>query len=275
MHPSRVVEKGLLRNGHNGQVEGILVIIRFLTSFILVANAFAIVQRIYCVRDRTSISSRSHVLIVGCPSFARKLTLHLRDFAGHLGRQTSMDRMAISKTIPKIRMTGCFAGHPCKDSPSRIGLVRVFTMSCSCLSTCVPTVVYKQCFSRSFNNSLGQVILGRRTIELLNCRSPRTTLKRRIGVRIMNRPLRVVKIIGGCRRRSLSITCGPVVFFVGRQMPFVTAPCVSIHLANRKRSDTLVRVRRVCRRCFPASLFSCFFLDSLGAFLCGSSHGFN
>lgn len=186
-----------------------------------------------------------------------------------------MDRIAISKTIPNIRITGCFAGQPCKDSPSRMGLVRVFSMSCSCLSTCVPHVVYKQDFSRSCNNSLGQIILGRRTIELLNCRSTRTTLKRRLGVRIIDSPLRVVKIIRGCRRRSLTITCGPVVFFLGRHIPFVTAPCVSIYLGKGKSTNILARVRRVCHRCFPASLFSCFFLGSFGRFLCGSSHGFN
>lgn len=275
VHPTSVVQKGLLRNHGKGQVQGVLVITRFLTSFILISNALIIVKRIHCVRRRASSTSSGQMLIIGCPTFASSVSIGVRDFGGQLKRVPCIIHISVSNTIPNIRITGCFAGHPCNDSPSRIGLVRVFTISCSCLTLCSPRVLYKHNFSRTCNGRQGGIILGRRTIHLLNCPSPRRTLKGRLRVRILRSPLRIIKIIGGCRRRSLTRPCGPVLFFLGRQIPFVTAPCVSIGVSNSIGSSHLTRIRRVCQACFPSTLFSCFCLSSCRSDLCGSSHGFN
>lgn len=158
----------------------------------------------------------SRALILGFPTRYRRLTVGLRTFGGRITLLPSIETIAISNTIPKARMASFLSVIHRDSIAGRAHLLRVLGYSRFFLRTCSLGFISNHNFSRSCKKSICGVILGRSTIHALKFRSSSTTLKRHLSIRAISRPVRVVKIIGSCRRRSLGGSFAPVLFTLRR-----------------------------------------------------------
>lgn len=213
--PVVLLGKGFLRDGSKRQAQGILIVVRCVTSVVLLYNALVIFTRLDFVHDRSLKIGAGRALIIGFPKRARKLGAGLRTVGGAVTHLPLMCRIAFSNTIPNRRMTAFLSGHHAGSTLGRGHLCRVLTYSPSCISTCKLRIITKEGFSRSCKSSMSGLIVGRATMHGLNFASGSRTVKRLIGIRYASTPVRVVKMIGSCRRRTLDGGCAPVVLVRG------------------------------------------------------------
>lgn len=213
--PVALLGKGFLGDGSNRNAHGMLMIIRCATSVVLLYNALVIFTRLGFVHGRSLKIGASRALIIGFPKQARNVGAGLRTVGGTVTHLPLMSGIAFSNTIPNRRITAFLSGEQGDSTLGRGHLCRVLMYSPSCVSTCKLRLITKHKFSRSCKSSIGGLIIGRSTIHGLKVTSGRRTLNRRVRIRYASTPVRVVKIIGSCRRRTLGGGCAPVVLVRG------------------------------------------------------------
>lgn len=207
--------KGFLRDGSNSQAHRMLIIIRCATSVVLLYIALVIFTRLGFVHGRSLKIGADRALIIGFPKRARKRGVGLRTVGGTVTHLPLIRQIAFSNTIPNRRITAFLSGHHAGSTLGRGHLCRVLTYSPSCTSTCNLRVMTKEDFSRRCNSSISGLIVGRATMHGLKFTSGSRTVNRLMAIRYASTPVRVVKIIGSCRRRTLDGGCAPVVLVRG------------------------------------------------------------
>lgn len=210
----------LLGNGFRGDhskrgAHGVLIVIRCATSVVLLYDALVIFTRLDCVHQRSLKMGASRVLMVGFPKPARNVGAGVRSVQETVGGLPLTSGMAYSKTMPNRRITVFLSGRQTRSTLGRGQLCRVLDYSPSCVSTCKLRIMTKQNFSRRCKSSIGGLIVGRATTHVLKCISGSSTVNRRVTIRALKRPVRMVKMIGSCRRRTLGGNCAKMVLFRG------------------------------------------------------------
>lgn len=267
--------RGRLLHGKKGnKIRKLLIVTQFMASYILVSGTIVVIQQIGYMREETSSSKLSQVLVVKYPALTENMSVQMTNFKNRLEQEPYITHVAISGAVPGVEVANYFTIRPYGSDISEIKLMQMFAVDYDYLALYSPDMVCGRYFSENYGNELNKVVLNEEAVKLLGYSSPEDALGRQLAMEVLKEPLEVVGVVRNYHQQSLAEPYKPIVFFIKERVPIIATPYISIKMNTAIDSKCLDDIEQIYNTYFPTAVFSYFKLSDYNDELYKSDRNF-